>query len=384
MSQAMEESKQEVNSDATTSSRGTDTASAPPDSLKLHRKINRYAAIFTPFMLVGAVGYATWVVVALLSGITILAIYSILFLAMVLCYARLIWTMFFDNGYVPLEPTNNHVGQYLNRSAIVHGSEKSPEGLDFFTSRPMFECDIDGLPRWCNTCKIWKPDRSHHCSQVGRCVYKMDHFCPWAGGVVCETSFKFFIQFCCYAALYCLFVLIVTAYSFTQLEDRNSFYGRNTAATIGIATVFGLFSGCLGGQSLQFASKNTTTVDNLGHANKIYSFAVRCSVDAAETDVHTTRITYPLDWKLRGNEAPPNAQTFRVWQTPVGYNPYDLGVGLENLKTTMGYSVLDWLLPIRHSPSTAFLKVKDGGEAGAQAMYKTRNAVEAIKPPTTV
>jgi len=34
-------------------------------------------------------------------------------------------------------------------------------------------------PRYCKTCKIIKPERSHHCHVCQRCVLKMDHHCPW-------------------------------------------------------------------------------------------------------------------------------------------------------------------------------------------------------------
>lgn len=30
----------------------------------------------------------------------------------------------------------------------------------------------------------------------------MDHFCPWVGGVVAESTFKQFVQFLVYALLY--------------------------------------------------------------------------------------------------------------------------------------------------------------------------------------
>jgi palmitoyltransferase len=39
----------------------------------------------------------------------------------------------------------------------------------------------------------------------------MDHFCPWVGGVVSETSWKFFIQFVCYTFLLCGTVIILFA-----------------------------------------------------------------------------------------------------------------------------------------------------------------------------
>lgn len=54
-----------------------------------------------------------------------------------------------------------------------------PETLQEWYSRDVYVCEPDGKPRWCWHCNCYKPDRSHHCSEVQRCVYKMDHFCPW-------------------------------------------------------------------------------------------------------------------------------------------------------------------------------------------------------------
>ena len=61
-------------------------------------------------------------------------------------------------------------------------------GLEIFYTKDVFECTPDGRPIYCNPCGTWKPDRTHHCSEINRCVRKMDHFCPWVGGIVSETS----------------------------------------------------------------------------------------------------------------------------------------------------------------------------------------------------
>lgn len=55
-----------------------------------------------------------------------------------------------------------------------------PQNLHEFYNMDAFICESDGLPRWCFHCNCWKPDRSHHCGELGRCVRKMDHFCPWS------------------------------------------------------------------------------------------------------------------------------------------------------------------------------------------------------------
>jgi palmitoyltransferase len=34
-------------------------------------------------------------------------------------------------------------------------------------------------PKQCSKCHFTKPPRAHHCSMCKRCVFKMDHHCPW-------------------------------------------------------------------------------------------------------------------------------------------------------------------------------------------------------------
>jgi len=46
----------------------TDDPLMKPPSAETQRKINRWAARIIPLILIGAVGYATWVVVVLLCG----------------------------------------------------------------------------------------------------------------------------------------------------------------------------------------------------------------------------------------------------------------------------------------------------------------------------
>lgn len=67
----------------------------------------------------------------------------------------------------------------LDYDAILAGRTAAPPGLEEFYSRDVFQCDPRGLPIWCGHCNAWKPDRAHHCSDIGRCVRNMDHFCPW-------------------------------------------------------------------------------------------------------------------------------------------------------------------------------------------------------------
>jgi palmitoyltransferase len=137
------------------------------------------------------------------AGITaaLLTIYFVLFLLMAITYTRLLHIVTFDPGYLPLGKVakrhkhdnkrprskntangraDNFGREYTSSEAsIVRDEDADSPGLELFYSKKIFVCSQDGRPKWCSECANWKPDRTHHCSDVGRCVYKMDHYCPW-------------------------------------------------------------------------------------------------------------------------------------------------------------------------------------------------------------
>jgi len=80
--------------------------------------------------------------------------------------------------------------------------------------------------RRCTKCNgNYKPPRAHHDSVTGRCIVKMDHFCPWVGNAVGALNHKFFF----------LFILYTFCTSFLSLvfliihSIRCSFYVSETA-----------------------------------------------------------------------------------------------------------------------------------------------------------
>lgn len=83
--------------------------------------------------------------------------------------------------YTPNSSTETNLGGgYENVSTDVYmDSIESQKALEEFWKRDVFVCMNDGKPKWCSDCAVWKTDRTHHCSDIGRCVKKMDHFCPW-------------------------------------------------------------------------------------------------------------------------------------------------------------------------------------------------------------
>lgn len=170
---------------------------------------------------------------------------------MAVAYGRLLYTVFQDPGYIPQRRPGRGVEEKapsiheqatftrscasttvadeqelttLDYEGILKREAVPPSGIEEFWLRDVFVCDGNGLPLWCPTCRNWKPDRSHHSSDVGRCVTKMDHFCPWVGGMVGENGFKFFMQFTLYATIFSVYVLVVLANFVAESEHKVSFY----------------------------------------------------------------------------------------------------------------------------------------------------------------
>lgn len=175
-------------------------------------KVSLGTAKAIPVFLALIVAYCSYVVIGPLSidylinnkernrrvaaGIAIPIVWVILLLPVAATWVRLLTIVFRDPGYVP------------------QGHDKddhSEEAADFWT-RDVFVCDQKGLPIWCHHCENWKPDRVHHNQDVGRCTLKMDHFCPWVGGVVGERSHKYFLQFLFYSMILSTYLMICMAY----------------------------------------------------------------------------------------------------------------------------------------------------------------------------
>ena len=59
-------------------------------------------------------------------------------------------------------------------------------------------------------CGAQKIDGVHHCSSCKRCVYKMDHHCPWTGNCVGYLTIKPFLLFLFYVTCLCTFITSIT------------------------------------------------------------------------------------------------------------------------------------------------------------------------------
>ncbi|POM58262.1 Palmitoyl transferase [Phytophthora palmivora] len=82
-------------------------------------------------------------------------------------------------------------------------------------TRPVHQRPINDtsehISRYCERCDADKADHVHHCSVCNRCVYRMDHHCPWTGNCVAWSNKKFFLLFLVYTSLSCLMFNIMVS-----------------------------------------------------------------------------------------------------------------------------------------------------------------------------
>lgn len=105
---------------------------------------------------------------------------------------------------------------------------------------------------------------------------------------------------------------------------------------------------------------NLSTIENFDRHVAEWVLAVRVPEHLID------RLWYPQDRNFQIAYFPPTVlstnqsqsttpstgkrHVFAILKTAMGENPFDLGSPFKNLQQVMGYSIIDWFLPIKPSP----------------------------------
>lgn len=152
-----------------------------------------------------------------------------------------------------------------------------------------------GAVTWCKKCRAERPERSHHCSDCGTCVLRMDHHCPWIAGCIGWRNHKAFLLLNLWSFLACL-TFLVSLRSPNSLEALNILKMAlttepNMLPFFGVtgAWLFLLVTGGMFCQSLFQALRNTTAIEELFSGENPYRM---------HSDLDNLRqLIGPIGWK---------------------------------------------------------------------------------------
>lgn len=134
--------------------------------------------------------------------------------------------------------------------------------------------------------------------------------------------------------------------------------------------------------SLLAIHHNTTTVDSLTRANRVYHFAIHMPevTPAPEATPPFSTITYPLlDPSTQVQPRQQRPRTFAILPSPQGSNPYLLSSAISNWKAVLGDNWYDWLLPFKYSPCCRYASNSHRTDSTPSFMYEMGPVLEKMK-----
>ncbi|KAH9593366.1 Palmitoyltransferase [Trypanosoma melophagium] len=179
--------------------------------------------------------------------------HAVMAIAEILVFVNFFLAVYTPPGYVEREPWS-HTPVFRGRA----GSN--------LNTNEVWQTGLDGKMRFCFRCEIYKPDNAHHCRSCRRCVYRMDHHCPWINNCVGRDNLKFFLLFLAYIPLGGLHIASTTFYSlyyhFPLFSAANLGDSIVLVASAVMSTLMGITFLIFAAHFLFLAFRGETTVAN--------------------------------------------------------------------------------------------------------------------------
>ncbi|ROV94194.1 hypothetical protein VSDG_05728 [Cytospora chrysosperma] len=74
--------------------------------------------------------------------------------------------------------------------------------------------------KYCKTCQIWRPPRTHHCRMCDNCVETADHHCVWLNNCVGRRNYRYFFTFVSTATVLALYLVAASLAQILVYKNR--------------------------------------------------------------------------------------------------------------------------------------------------------------------
>jgi palmitoyltransferase len=98
-----------------------------------------------------------------------------------------------------------------NPGEILGDRKTVVQGQEYHEIRREVQLSLGVSYKFCKTCRCVKPPRAHHDTITGKCVYEMDHYCPWMNNVVGYNNYVYFILFLGHLLIGCTYYMFMTS-----------------------------------------------------------------------------------------------------------------------------------------------------------------------------
>ena len=105
-----------------------------------------------------------------------------------------------DPGYIPIndESMQQKIKEEQTEDEVFTEKDDEENATLVTKRKPIRTVDLTGIivpPRFCERCKIYKPERCKHCYICDRCVIKYDHHCPFIDHCIGVNNYRLFMSF---------------------------------------------------------------------------------------------------------------------------------------------------------------------------------------------